>query len=255
MRNLYLLLLVLITLFNCSINEAEKKLIGQWNNFPMGGSSDIKFYKDSIVIFDYGEKRIGKWNANSSIININFTNTDSEGKRNYNLFYKISSNNDTLLTKIDTVLKDMSYMSLLKVNDNWEHYLREINLDINLPTASFKIFEKDSSSLGIDIYVGYENNKLSIKTYGGSKLENLERIKSLVYNMKSTKNKEEIIKLNFNLIADKKVSEEKIDSIKEVLRNFPEIKIFRVYRNDEENYGKYDITLKGNLWNWYGKYE
>ena len=240
---------------SCSRNEYEKKIIGHWNNFPLGGKTDLKFYSDSIVSYEFAEKRTGNWEADSNKIYINYSKKDSLLRNNYTLLYKLSTNKDSLLTKPDSSLIGLSYFVLLRVKDYWNHYLKEINLEIELPIADFNSYKRDSMDFGIDIYVGYKNNKLAVKTYGGSKLESLERISSLVYNIKSTIEKKEFNRLNFNLIVDQKVSEEKIDSIKKILQNFPEIKIFRVYRKDDGNYGKYDITLDGNGWDWYGKYE
>jgi len=255
MRKVISLAVVLITLLNCSVNEHEKKLIGQWNNFPIGGSSDVKFYEDSIVSVEYGEKRVGKWSANSLLINIHNRVADSEGRKDFTLFYKISNNGDTLLTKNDTILKELSYMPLLKVNDNWKHYLREIKLDIDLPEPNSGEFKSVSSNLGIDIYAGYQNDSLVLKTYGGALLRDFSRIKALVYSVKSEKNREDIDNLYFSLIIDKAVPESKVDSIKSFLKHFPEIKIFRVFHDKNANYGKYPISMDQEMWNWYGKYE
>lgn len=73
--------------------------------------------------------------------------------------------------------------------------------------------------------------------------------------MKSSKTKKELDNIYFSLVADKRVSNKKIDSIKTILKEFPEIKIFRVYWKEFANYGDYPLTREDQMWDWYGKYE
>jgi len=244
-----------MTSLSCSINQHEEKLIGQWNDYPIGGMSDIKFYKDSLVSFEYGKKRTGEWKANSTKIRIQLIKTKAFKQKEFVFYYKVSTNGDSLILKMNDDLKDKSNKILLRVNNHWEHYLKELELKIELPIPNFKIHKMDSTKIGIDIYVGYDNDSLIAKSISGVKLRSVERIESLVYSMKSELRTNQIEEFYFSLIADKHVPKRKIDSIKQMLSKFSEIETFRVYHTELENYGKYNVKLEGRIWDWYGKYE
>ncbi|HHC79513.1 MAG TPA: hypothetical protein ENK46_06505 [Flavobacteriia bacterium] len=252
MKKKLLVLILAITVFSCSRNEYEKDLLGQWNNFPIGGMSDIKFYKDSVVSYEYGEKRIGKWTADSSKIHINFNKKFPGSKQKLTLHYKLNTHKDSLITKTDTILWGFV---LLRVKDHWKHYLKGIGLKINLPKANFNLVKNESTWNGVDLYAAYKNDSLTIKNESGIQLNLETDLKPLIFGERSKRKEEEIDKMNFNLIIDKKVTEQEIDSIKRILNGFPEMKIFRVYEYIGSDYGKYDVSLKGNKWNWYGKFE
>jgi len=246
------ILILIVTIFSCSKNEYKKDLLGQWNNFPIGGMSDIKFYQDSVVSYEYGDKRIGNWTADSSKIYINFHKKLSGRKQKLTLFYDLNAKKDSLITKTDTILWGFV---LLKVKNVWEHYLRDIDLQIELPESDFELIRNDATWYGTDLYMAYKNDTLAITNDSGFRLNLAKDIKPLIFGERATMKEEEVNKMNFNLIADKKVSKQEIDSIKRILKEFPEMRIFRVFKNDSANYGKYDITNKGEKWYWYGKYE
>jgi len=245
---------ILLSTLSCSTNQYEDKLIGQWNNFPIGGMSDFKFFKDSVVSFEYGQKRIGKWKANATDIRIHLRKTVSLPQKEHHLYYALNTNGDSLLLK-NNDKEDISNFLLLKVNNHWEHYLKELELKIELPIPNFEIHKMDNSKFGIDIYIGYENNLLVAKTIRGVKLRNTKKVAYLVYSTKSEITPQQAEELSFNLIVDKHVPERKIDSIKHILKEFPEINIFRVYHTELENYGKYNVNLEGRTWEWYGTQE
>jgi len=252
MKKIHLALILIITVSSCTRNEYEKELLGQWNNFPIGGMSDFKFYKDSVVSYEYGEKRIGKWTADSSKIHVNFNKKYPGTKHKLTLHYKLNKQKDSLITKTDTILWGFV---LLRVKDYWKHYLRSIDLKINLPKADFNLVKNESLWNGVDLYAAYKNDSLIIKNESGFQLNLENDLKAFIFGERSKRKEEEINQMNFNLIFDKKITEQEIDSVKRILNGFPEMKIFRVYENIGSDYGKYDVSLKGNEWNWYGKYE
>ncbi|SFS81156.1 hypothetical protein [Lutibacter maritimus] len=245
-----IIIIFLIILTSCSRNEYEKELIGNWNNFPLDFMSDITFKQDSIITYNYFEKEVGEWKADSSKIYITFLNrTKNHHRKELVLNYRISRNKDTLYTfeNLDDYRKEFY---LLKVKDYWKHYLKEIDLEINLPKADFEITQIDSEKKGFDIYIGFKNNKLKVKTeltYQEKKvLENLEFFSINEFNT------------HYNLVIDERVTQKVIDSVKDKLSVYPKMRFFRVYKKDSANYGKYNFSNPRNdrkEWNWYGKYE
>jgi len=245
-----ILLIFLILLTSCSINEYEKRLIGNWNNYPAGGRSDIKFYKDSVITNEYHTQRKGTWSANENEIKFHFPEKIKGFREFYTLDYQIL--NDTLLIK-NKNKENFVIPSLFKVSDYWTHFLREIGLKISLPKADFPLI-KNNSFLGINVYVGYKNDTLKVIS-SSREIQNEDDLINLILSEKAMRKENEVDSMCFNLIADKNVNIKTIDSLKNKLKTITEFKVFRVYENDTANYGKYDLQGKGELWNWYGRFE
>lgn len=257
MKKIFTILILGLILSNCVKNQYKKELLGNWNNFPIGGRTDITFYKDSIVSYEYSDhSRIGTWKADSNKIYIHFPKKIKGFRERLTLFYNMSINKDSLFTKLDTDTIGTNLV-LFRVTDHWRHFLREFDLRIDLPEADFKMIKNDSMRFGINLYIGYQKEKLSIKSdsWNFNQKSNLENLTSLVFSERAMRNESEEKFMYFNLIIDKNISDKKIDSIKQILKIFPEMKHFRVYKNDSANYGKYVIENNGESWNWYGKYE
>ncbi|WP_117885046.1 hypothetical protein [Aureibaculum luteum] len=244
-------------LVNCSRNKYEKELIGVWNDFPSGGSNEFRFYEDSIIHYTYNIYRKGTWQVDKSQIKFHFPKELAGFNTKFTLDYKLSENKDALFAKLpkDSVF---SHHGLFKVNNYWIHYLRKFDFQINLPEANFEMTKNEAIEYGIDLFVGYKNKKLIVKLdhpleYGN---DISSFIKPYIYSERAIWEEEEIKNLYFNLIADKNVSEQHIDSIKNILNVFPKMKIFRVYKNDNANYGKYDLDHELFYdWSWYGRFE
>lgn len=252
-KNLKIIIVSLI-LLSCSKNGFEKQLIGTWKSHPAYGASDLRFYKDSVVSYEYGRKKKGTWKANSSQIKLHLPQKDIGYSESYILDYKINDNKDSLYIKN---IADSSYTSqaLIKVTDDWEYYLKKIGLQIELPEANFELTEKDSTWLGIDLFLAYQNDSLQIANEYGTKLNIHKDLKYYIFGERAKMKEEEIHKMNYHLIIDKSVSEQDVDSIKSLLKELPNMKFFRVYKKNESNYGKYDFYMNVKKWNWYGKYE
>ena len=251
MKKIFTILILVFIISSCSRNEYEQKLIGNWNNYPNGGRSDIKFYNDSVITYEYYLKRKGTWKANKSEIQFHFPKRIDGYREYYTLDYKVL--NDTLLIKNKND-KEFLIPGLFRVSDYWNHFLRELKMDIDLPKADFKLIKNDSMVFGIDLYVGFKDKKVIINNFR-KELHLDSEIEGLVFSERAMRKENEEKYLYFNLIIDKKVNEKKVDSLKQILKRFPEMKIFRVYKNDTANYGKYDLKNTGEYWNWYGKYE
>jgi len=257
MREIFTILILTIFISSCSKNQYEKELIGNWNNYPAGGLSDITFYKDSIVSYDYSyQSRVGTWKTNSNKIYIHFPKKINGLRERLTLFYNLSKDKDSLFTKLDTDTIG-TFLVLFRVTDYWKHFSREFDLQIDLPKANFKLIKNDSMRFGINLYIGNQNGKLSVKSdsWNFNQKSDLENLAQLVFSERAMRNASEDKFMYFNLIIDKNISDKEIDSIKQILKIFPEMKHFRVYKNDSANYGKYDIKNNGESWNWYGRYE
>jgi len=254
MKKKLTVIIVSLILLSCSKNEFEKQLIGTWNNFPTEGVNDIKLYKDSVISYEYYIKRKGTWKANKSQIKFHFPQQSLDSRLNLNFDYKLSSNKDSLFLKATT---DSIYTIpvLLKVNDVWKHYLKEVGLKIELPEADFELVKNNSTWYGVDLYLAYKNGDLKINNENGYGLNIYNDLRSFIFSERSIRKEEEIDKMNFNLIVDKAVSEREVDSIKTLLKEFPEMKIFRVFKKEDSNYGKYDLTINADKWHWYGRLE
>lgn len=252
MKKYFTILILAIFILSCSKNQYEKELIGNWNNFPAGGETTFKLYKDSIIIFELGLRRKGTWEAYKNQIKFHFPKKISGYNENLTLDYKLSK--DSLFIK-NTTDSIFSNAVLLKINNLWDHYLKEIDMKIELPKADFELIRNDSMYYGIDLYVGFKDNKIITKS-NTKPLELNKDLHSLVFSERANKTENEVRNMYFNLISDKNISEKKVDSIEQVLRqSFTNMRIFRVYKNDNADYGKRDFFNQGEIWNWYGRYE
>ena len=254
MRHLLITIFTAFIIISCSKNKFEKQLIGTWNNYPTSGSSHMNFYKDSIISFERSVKRKGTWKASRSQIKLHFPQKNIGYSENFTLDYKLNKNGDSLFIKN---IADSIYRTpvLFRITNDWQHYLKEIGLQIELPTANFELTRKDSTWLGIDLYVAYKNDSVIIKNEYGIELNNRNDFLSYLFGERGKIKDEEIDKMTFNLIVDKAVSEQKVDSIKALLKEMPKMKIFRVYEKFDSDYGDFDLRIKDEKWNWYGKYE
>lgn len=244
-------IILLIILSSCSRNEFEKKLLGNWNNHPSEGMTDFMFYTDSVVSTERYFTRTGKWKANDSIIYLKFPKTHEGLRENIVLNYKLFKDSLMIKNNFDSIY---TISTLYKVNSYWKHYLRELKMDINLPKADFELIKNDAVVFGIDLYIGFKDKKLIINHFRKN-IDLVQDIDAIVFSERAVRKENEEKYLFFNLIVDNKINEYRVDSLKKILNRFPEMKIFRVYKNDTANYGKYDLTNTGEHWNWYGRFE
>ena len=253
MKNILQIICLILVLISCS-NNHEERLVGNWNNFLANtGRTEFKLFPDSVVTYQYGNKDKGTWKADKSTIYFNFTDNNSGSVKKINYNYILSDNLDSLA--LSSQRESSETAIFFKINNPWERYERDMNLQIELPIADFDVIENKSRDLGVDIYVGYSNGKITMKGKEGVPLDSL-KIKYYVLGLKDTVTEAEKNKINYNLIADKRIAKNKIDSIKLILHMFPEMKIFRVYNNDKANYGSFDSqNMTYNSWNWFGRME
>lgn len=201
-------IIFLIILTSCSQNEYEKKLIGIWDNSPYGGTNFV-FYQDSVCYYNYfasGRKVKGTWKANNSQIKFHFPGTFDGHRKDMSLDYKILS--DSLFIK-DLDKKEYTIPPLINTKDYWELLTRPIGLQIDLPTANFKLVRKIKP--GAIIYVGFKNGKVNIISGLNKKpIKSENDIKDIVYAQRTMWKESEIDSLSFNLVIDKRVNQEKM---------------------------------------------
>lgn len=246
-----ILIIFLIILTSCSKNEYQEQLIGNWNNFQIDFMTDINFENDSFVSYNFFEKSIGTWKVDSTKIYFTFlNNTKSYNRKSATYNYQLSDNKDTLYI-YENRSSFHKYVYLLRVKDYWKHYLKEIDLEIELPKADFELVEIDSEKKGFDIYIGFKNDNIGIKTESAYQKHDI--LKRLYFFPIDKSNS------HYNLIIDEKVPQKVIDSVKQILSIYPKMNFFRVYNKDSANYGKYNYSNPSNDsrkdWNWYGKYD
>ena len=244
-----ILILLLIVLSSCSKNEYEKKLIGNWNNYPNGGMSDFKFYQDSVVTNEYHIKRKGTWRATESEIKFHFPKIIEGYREFYTLDYKVTNDSLILIDK----LEEFQIPSFYRVENYWKHFLREVGLKIDLPQADFPLIENKSIS-GIDIFVGFDKGEIKIISHF-KEIKNENDWLKVIYSEEYLRPDNEKDLINFNLVIDKNVNKKTIDSLKNNLKSISSFRFFRVYKNDSANYGIYDLKNYGKSWSWYGKFD
>ena len=238
--------ILLIFLFSCSSTKQEEQLIGNWysNSYNNYGFLEFQFYNDSLIIYD---EMLGKfsqeWEVNKDKIHLTnikgFTN-----KKHLTYSYKLDKSKGFLNLKVlgDTVIE---LPKLRKAKNRFDFFKKTINLEIELPTKETKLEQIGfPSNLNFNIYVGYNDNNLVVKTDLASNLNNLE---SEVIEFKRSSRDELKKFLKFNLIADKNITEFQMDSIKDRLKSTSIEQIFRTYKNKQADY-------ENNL-NWFGQKE
>ena len=253
MKNIFKITCLILLSISCT-SDHESKLIGTWNNFLVDtGRTEFRLFTDSIVTYQYGSRDKGTWKADESNIYFYFTDKYSGSVNKIKFKYIVNDNVDSLRLSLHG--ESSESVIFFKINNPWERYERDMNLQMELPIADFDLIENKSRDLGVDIYVGYYNGRIAMKGKEGVLLDSL-KIKYYVQDLKDAVSDVKKNKINYNLIADKRIAKNKIDSIKLILHMYPEMKIFRVYKNDGANYGSFDAeNMNYNSWNWFGRME
>lgn len=246
MKTTYKIVLIILIFQNCSAPNYKDKLIGNWS--VIFGNLEFEFYSDSLVANDVGLRYINTWTIDNSKIYLDTI----EGRLGieYPVFdYKLSNDNDSLFIKRPTE-SDFRY-PIFRIKSAYDLLLKEIQLSIKLPKKDNIITHKEKNT-GLNVYVGYRNNNLIAKTnYDGTnnlKDINLEALAFISYRYAEFNSSE----VHFNLLVDKNVKKNEIDSIKSLLKETDIKKIFRIYTNDKIDYTK--LNWRSEL-NWHGIYE
>tara|TARA_B110000967_G_C18709766_1_gene472088 strand:- start:174 stop:908 length:735 start_codon:yes stop_codon:yes gene_type:complete len=236
MKNI-LTYILLISLFSCSSSKEKEKFIGNW--YAKNDNNKIvefQFYNDSLIIYD---EMLGKysqdWEVNKDKIHLTHINGFTN-KKQLTYSYKFYKSNELLNLDIlgDTIIQ---LPELRKAKNVFDFFKKTIDLEIELPESSTELKNiSQLNSLNLNIYAGFKNNNLVVKTDFSPDLNNLN---NEVNSFKENKREELKPFLRFNLIADKNISESQLDSIKNRLKKTSIERIVRTYKNDQTNYEHY----------------
>jgi hypothetical protein len=250
MKRIFEILVILILFVACSKNETKRALIGKWgttdNYYDL---KEFNFYNDSLIAYEEGEKYYYKWKVNDSKIKVNrFNHTYSEVIERFSLEYKLSKSKDSLFIKRENYSSfNNNFPVLIKIHNGFKHLQKLYNIKIDLPTTEFELVKIEEPKF--DIFIGYRNNRLiSVSEYS----ESLDDLKYHVYAKLETLEKEELGKLTFNLVMDKKVPQKSIDSIKKILSLTPVKSIYRTYQSNRKKYS--ELKWREDL-EWFGVLE
>ena len=244
MKNIFTYILI-ISIFSCSSTKQKEKLIGNWYSISDDnyGLLEFKFYNDSLIIYDKLGKEFSQWEVNKNkihLFNINgFTN-----KKQLTYSYKLDTSNELLNLKIigDTIIQ---LPELIKANNTYAFFQKHLGIEIDLPINENKLIPLGfPNNFSFNIYAGFNDNNVVVKTDFTSDLKNLVKE---VNDFKENSREELKPFLRFNLIADKNITEVQMDSIKNQLKKTSIELIFRTYKNGQTDY-------ENNL-NWFGQKE
>jgi len=244
MKNI-LTYILLIFLFSCSFSKEKEKLIGNW--YTKNDNNKIvefQFYNDSLIIYD---EMLGKysqdWEVDKDKIHLTHINGFTK-KKKLTYSYKLDKSNELLNLKIlgDTIIQLPEF---IKATNTYDFFQKNIGIEIDLPITENELIPLAfHNNLIFNIYAGFLENNLIVKTDFTSDLKNLEKV---VTNFKENSREELKPFLRFNLIADKNITESQMDAIKDQLKRTSIEWIFRTYKNKQTDYE--------NDLNWFGQKE
>jgi hypothetical protein len=244
MKNI-LTYILLIFIFSCASTKQKEKLIGNWysnsdNNY---GFIEFNFYNDSLISFDKLGKNFAKWEVSKDKIQL----TDINGftsKKQLTYSYELDKSNGILKLEIlgDTIIQ---LPKLIKAKNIYDFFQKNVGIVIDLPIKENELTQIGfPDNLTFNIYAGFSDNSLIVKTDFSSDLKNL---KKEVTDFKESSREELKPFLRFNIIADKSITKSQMDSIKDQLKRTSIERIFRTYKNKQTDY-------ENNL-NWFGQKE
>ena len=238
---------ILILIVGCSSAKQKLPFLGDWYavHEENAAINEFQFYKDSLVINHELGRSSSKWKVRSNIIHLTHIKGISN-KTQWTYYYQLDEVNGLLNLKMfkdDSLVKPFGFMKAENIFDFFQK--KYVGFNIDLPITNSELKEIGFvNHLNFNIYAGFNNNNLVVKTDFTPNLNNLE---NEVNTFKENSRLELKRFLRFNLIADKKISKFQIDSIKKRLKTTSIERIYRTYKVQQEDY-------KNDL-NWFGKKE
>jgi len=257
MNKIFLLSVLLFSIFSCQEKSLKKDFIGNWStssddpNYDL--NIDIQYFKDSAVMDNslFIDTYSYQWEVKGSKIEGTILRNNGLFEQlNFVSDYKFSSNKDTLYIKNEN--DSMPYIRFLKIKNGYEYFQNKIGLNFKLPKTDKELKQIENRQFGFNVYIGYDDGKLIAKSDSYRPL-NLNKITPQAFASWIEQGHDTDYKnFQFNLFTDKNINELKIDSIKDLLKSTPFKRVFRVYTNEKVNYEK---TEWKDDFNWFGIYE
>ncbi|WCO03599.1 hypothetical protein [Psychroserpens ponticola] len=242
-------LLLILLILSCSTNSEKEQFIGNWSTGGFWNPIEFQFFKDSLIVDEMGLNYLNNWEFDSRKLYVTkLIGNGPEIEEEIIFDYKLSRNKDSLYLKRES---DSTYnVPLMKIKNGFDYLKKSVNLSIDLPISNTKLTQNNFNECGLNIYVGYNNEKLIARTdrYIGVTLHNITREAARYYSCYETNQ----FNVFVNLIADKSVPKSDIDSLKSIIRETEINKILRIYKNDKTAYEK--TGWKDKL-EWFGIYE
>lgn len=260
MRKTLTILIGILLLSGCHKNDLElkKEFIGIWNNFPQGHYNEIQFYKDSAIFWNLCSKETATWKILNSKIHFTYIETPPDAQHDsWYVNYKMNHKRDSLTIRHEK--SDVDIL-LLKVEDNWQHFLKGLDIQLEIPLAGPMASLTSQRNNFPDLYIGWKGKKPVIRLDDNeTNISNLLALGSALH--KSFAQTEYDTIHPISLIVDTNIPESVVDSIKNEIKTiYPKnLHFFRVYCHEQiqTTYGKInpDCTHSPYDWDWYGIWE
>lgn len=170
--------LITISVLSCGQNSSEKKLNGKWYEVE-NGYATWEFYPDSLIVGTEDKERF-EWKASDSKIKFDYITYiwDSLGKQiNYEdkivINYKINKKNDSLFGKLKNKYGNHNF-SLIKAKNCIEYLNKKYGINFSLPQDKNAENIKIKANYGLNVFIGFLNNKVIGKTELSDNLNHLE---------------------------------------------------------------------------------
>jgi len=228
---------MIVLVVSCASIKPEKKLLGKW--YTSDGNniiSEFGFYKDSLIIYDTLGSSGSVWRVSNDTLYTTFKNNE-----NSIYTYQLDESKHSLSLEL-VGNNDLNIPTLTKAKNTFDFFQKTKDITIDLPLKHTPLEPIGFPNyLNFNIYAGFKNKVLVVKTDESKDLDNLE--KEVAFFIEHSRD-ELKPHLRFNLIADKRITETQIDSIKNILNKTAIKQAYRTYKSKENTYE--------NEMNWYG---
>lgn len=255
MRKTLLLILFMSFFYSC---QNDDNLIGKWYSTNGNYIVEFEFHQNgSLKYYGNYQERFGKWKIRDSRIYIELIESEIDMvSRKFALDYEILGDSLFIKRPSEKMFPKPGWIKFENRFNQWKNYL---GIRIDLKKSEKELTTSVDGLFSKEIYIGFKDNKIVSRIE--DRYINIKKdAQNLAYVLMAqhpSENKYEDLK--FILIIDENIPEFMVDSIKNILRETPIKKIFRVYKNDSIDYHnlnwkKLDFqTYEGT--EWFGLYE
>ncbi len=255
MKKTFLLILFMSIFYSC---QNDSNLIGNWYTTNGNYIAEFEFHQDGSAKY-YGnyQEQVGIWEIRNSRIYIELIESEIDMiSRKFAVDYEILGDSLFIKRPSEKIFPKPGWIKFDNRFNQWTNYL---GVKVDLKKSKKALKSSIDGSLSKEIYIGFKNNKIVLRTQNRypSIKKDVGAIANEFMTQRPPESKNEDLK--FILIIDKNISEFKVDSVKNILRETPIKKIFRVYKNDTIDYKNLnwhtEFLEAHNKIEWYGIYE